>query len=162
MSLVQPSAALYSLSAMVLQWSFWQKQLPCQKCTLPATNYCTSMELYLPYPQVWYLTLRYGTCHYMQGLYFMAFTVPNLYSSFLLPKTPICLRFLQNLFCAVTYVNQSTLKHPQMYQGVKRFFDHIFQLQIPCDYVKKLCYLLHGAVSFIWLIYTRTYGYVMR
>ncbi len=30
-----------------------------------------------------------GTCHYMQGLHFMAPTVPNLYSSFLPPKTPI-------------------------------------------------------------------------
>ncbi len=101
--------------------------IPCQKYTLPATNYCTRMEWYLSYRQ-WFVTcqqvhcvgrqvnpvptyamylkpsllsphkrkqwtflstLRYGICHYMQGLYFVACTVPNLYSSFISPKTPI-------------------------------------------------------------------------
>ncbi len=98
----------FMVNSLYSQWSFWQKYLPCQKCTLPATNYCTSKEWYLPYRQLlipilnlrvlsphkrkqWTFlsTLRYGTCHYMQELFFVACTVPNLYSSFLSPKTPM-------------------------------------------------------------------------
>ncbi len=44
----------------------------------------------------------YGTCHYMQGLYFMACTVPNLYSSFLSPKTPLGAKFRMSLMSKQT------------------------------------------------------------
>ncbi len=75
-------------------------------------------------------TLRYGTCHYMQGLYFMACTVPKLYSSFLSPKTPlsrfsdtVSLKIMQNIlhnrlvFMLQNYMNLVCKSSP---------FNHLF------------------------------------
>ncbi len=55
--------------------------IPAMVCSMPASPLCGETgKTSIP---------RYGTCRYMQGLYLMACTVPNLHSSFLSPKTPM-------------------------------------------------------------------------